>query len=93
MAPGYSSGQAIAAMEEVARSRLPGEYALEWTDLAADAAIEAAHLRLRPILMTSFTFIFGVLALVYATGASAEMRQALLADWDCSVGIEHLCCQ
>ena len=44
---------------------------------AAEAAIEAARLRLRPILMTSFTFIFGVLPLVIATGAGAEMRQAL----------------
>ncbi len=44
---------------------------------AADAAVEAAFLRLRPILMTSFTFIFGVLPLVFATGAGAEMRQAL----------------
>jgi multidrug efflux pump len=44
---------------------------------AADAAIEAAHLRLRPILMTSLTFIFGVLPLVIATGAGSEMRQAL----------------
>ena len=44
---------------------------------AADAAIEAARLRLRPILMTSFTFIFGVLPLITATGAGAEMRQAM----------------
>jgi multidrug efflux pump len=44
---------------------------------AADAAIEAARLRLRPILMTSFTFIFGVLPLLGATGAGAEMRQAM----------------
>ncbi len=44
---------------------------------ARDAAIEAAHLRLRPILMTSFAFIFGVLPLLTATGAGAEMRQAL----------------
>jgi len=44
---------------------------------ASDAAIEAAHLRLRPILMTSMTFIFGVLPLVFATGAGSEMRQAL----------------
>ena len=44
---------------------------------ASDAAIEAAHLRLRPILMTSFAFIFGVLPLITATGAGAEMRQAL----------------
>ncbi|HEX4229066.1 MAG TPA: multidrug efflux RND transporter permease subunit [Bryobacteraceae bacterium] len=42
-----------------------------------DAAIEAAHLRLRPILMTSFAFILGVLPLVIATGAGAASRQAL----------------
>jgi multidrug efflux pump subunit AcrB len=42
-----------------------------------DAAIEACHLRLRPILMTSFAFIFGVIPLVNATGAASEMRQAL----------------
>ena len=41
------------------------------------AAIDAARLRLRPILMTSLAFIFGVLPLVVATGAGAEMRQAL----------------
>lgn len=44
---------------------------------AAAAAIEAARLRLRPILMTSFTFIFGVLPLLNAVGAGAEMRQAM----------------
>jgi HAE1 family hydrophobic/amphiphilic exporter-1 len=44
---------------------------------AAEAAIEAARLRLRPILMTSFAFIFGVIPLITATGAGAEMRQAL----------------
>ncbi|MEM9063303.1 MAG: multidrug efflux RND transporter permease subunit [Pseudomonadota bacterium] len=42
-----------------------------------DAAIEAAKLRLRPILMTSFAFILGVVPLMIATGAGAEMRQAL----------------
>ena len=42
-----------------------------------DAAIEAARLRLRPILMTSFAFILGVVPLVIATGAGAEMRRAL----------------
>jgi multidrug efflux pump len=42
-----------------------------------DAAVEASRLRLRPILMTSFAFIFGVLPLVLAKGAGAEMRQAL----------------
>jgi multidrug efflux pump subunit AcrB len=42
-----------------------------------EAAIEACRLRLRPILMTSFAFIFGVVPLVIASGAGAEMRQAL----------------
>jgi HAE1 family hydrophobic/amphiphilic exporter-1 len=41
------------------------------------AAIEAAQIRMRPILMTSFAFIFGVLPLAIASGAAAEMRQAL----------------
>jgi multidrug efflux pump subunit AcrB len=41
------------------------------------AAVEAAHLRLRPIIMTSLAFIFGVVPLVIGTGAGAEMRQAL----------------
>jgi multidrug efflux pump subunit AcrB len=174
-APGYSSGQALEAMEEVANKELPRQYSYEWTDLAfqekaagslaflvfplcvlfvwlthsaeyesfalstaiilivpmcllcgisaiwvrhmdnniftqigfvvlagmsvknavlivefakqqqehqpgmkaAAAAIEAARLRLRPILMTSFAFIFGVVPLIIATGAGAEMRQAL----------------
>jgi multidrug efflux pump len=42
-----------------------------------DAAVEACRLRLRPILMTSFAFILGVLPLVLASGAGAEMRRAL----------------
>lgn len=42
-----------------------------------DAAVEASRLRLRPILMTSLAFILGVLPLVLASGAGAEMRQAL----------------
>jgi multidrug efflux pump len=42
-----------------------------------DAAVQAARTRLRPILMTSFAFILGVVPLVIATGAGAEMRQAL----------------
>jgi hydrophobe/amphiphile efflux-1 (HAE1) family protein len=173
--PGYSSGQALAAMEQVADAELPRQFGYEWTDLAfqekaasglaflifplcilfvwlthsaeyesfalstaiilivpmclvcgivavwgrhmenniftqigfvvlagmsvknavlivefakqqqehhpemapSAAAIEAARLRLRPILMTSFAFIFGVIPLIFATGAGAEMRQAL----------------
>ena len=41
------------------------------------AAIQAAQLRLRPILMTSFAFILGVVPLVFASGAGAEMRRSL----------------
>ncbi len=44
---------------------------------AIEAALEACRLRLRPILMTSFAFIFGVLPLVIAVGAGAEIRQAM----------------
>ncbi|HMC92292.1 MAG TPA: efflux RND transporter permease subunit, partial [Allosphingosinicella sp.] len=43
----------------------------------AEAAIHAAQMRLRPILMTSFAFIFGSVPLLIATGAGAELRQAL----------------
>ena len=43
----------------------------------ADAAVEAARVRLRPIIMTSFAFILGVLPLVISHGAGAEMRRTL----------------
>jgi hydrophobe/amphiphile efflux-1 (HAE1) family protein len=42
-----------------------------------EAAVEATRMRLRPILMTSFAFIFGVTPLVWAIGAGAELRQTL----------------
>ncbi len=42
-----------------------------------ESALEASRLRFRPILMTAFTFILGVLPLTYATGAGAESRQSL----------------
>ena len=41
------------------------------------AAIEGARLRLRPVLMTSFAFIMGVMPLTFAVGAGAEMRRAM----------------
>src|SRR5262245_59244289 len=42
-----------------------------------EAAVEASRTRLRPILMTSFAFILGVLPLVTATGAGANARRSL----------------
>jgi hydrophobe/amphiphile efflux-1 (HAE1) family protein len=56
------------------------EFAKQLEDAGRDrfaAAVEAARLRLRPILMTSFAFIFGVAPLVWAVGAGAELRQTL----------------
>jgi HAE1 family hydrophobic/amphiphilic exporter-1 len=44
---------------------------------AAEAAVEASRLRFRPILMTAFSFILGVLPLVFASGAGAAARFAL----------------
>ncbi|MDF1588417.1 MAG: multidrug efflux RND transporter permease subunit [Gammaproteobacteria bacterium] len=41
------------------------------------AAIKASHMRLRPILMTSFAFIMGVVPMVFSTGAGAEMRNVI----------------
>jgi hydrophobic/amphiphilic exporter-1 (mainly G- bacteria), HAE1 family len=57
---------------EVARERriIDGESII-------DAAVEAARVRFRPILMTSFAFILGVLPLVLATGAGANARRSL----------------
>jgi multidrug efflux pump subunit AcrB len=42
-----------------------------------EAALEACRIRLRPILVTSFAFIMGVLPLVFSSGAGAEMRHAM----------------
>ncbi|MHC4042940.1 efflux RND transporter permease subunit [Bradyrhizobium sp. 23AC] len=42
-----------------------------------EAVIEACRLRLRPILMTSFAFVLGVLPLVFSTGSGSEMREAV----------------
>lgn len=56
------------------------EFAKELEDkgmTAIEAIKEAGYLRLRPILMTSFAFIMGVLPMATSTGAGAEMRQAM----------------
>ena len=56
------------------------EFAKEKQDLGMntmDAILESAKLRLRPILMTSFAFIMGVVPMVLSTGAGSEMRQAM----------------
>jgi len=56
------------------------EFAKQLEDQGRDrfaAAVEAARLRLRPIIMTSLAFVLGVAPLVYAIGAGAELRRAL----------------
>ncbi|MFG1427747.1 efflux RND transporter permease subunit [Roseixanthobacter glucoisosaccharinicivorans] len=56
------------------------EYAREKREEGMDimeAAVEASRLRFRPILMTSFAFILGVLPLVFATGAGANSRKSI----------------
>ncbi|MET0660592.1 MAG: efflux RND transporter permease subunit, partial [Steroidobacteraceae bacterium] len=56
------------------------EFAKQREDEGVDpinAALEAARLRLRPILMTSIAFIMGVVPLMLASGAGAEMREAM----------------
>ena len=67
---GLSAKNAILIVEFARRRREEGLSIVE-------AAMEAARLRLRPILMTAFAFILGVLPLVFATGAGAASRQSL----------------
>jgi multidrug efflux pump len=67
---GLASKNAILIVEFAKQKREEGMPRFE-------AALEASKQRLRPILMTSFAFILGVLPLVVATGAGAEMRRAL----------------
>ncbi|MSR30853.1 MAG: efflux RND transporter permease subunit [Gemmataceae bacterium] len=67
---GLSSKNAILIVEFARQLREEGKEVEE-------ATLEACRLRLRPILMTSFAFILGVLPLVLAQGAGAEMRKAL----------------
>jgi hydrophobe/amphiphile efflux-1 (HAE1) family protein len=67
---GLASKNAILIVEFAKQQREEGKPTRE-------ATLEAVRLRLRPILMTSFAFIFGVVPLVLATGAGAEMRRSL----------------
>ena len=67
---GLASKNAILIVEFAKQLQDAGKSRLE-------AAVEAARLRLRPILMTSLAFILGVLPLALANGAGAEMRRAL----------------
>ena len=67
---GLSAKNAILIVEFAEQAEKGGKSAF-------DAAIEAARLRLRPILMTSFAFIFGVLPLAISTGAGAQSRVAI----------------
>ncbi len=67
---GLSAKNAILIVEFAEQLRRKGR-------TIAEAAIEAAELRLRPILMTSFAFILGVLPLVFATGAGALGRRSV----------------
>jgi len=67
---GLSAKNAILIVEFARELEFAGRTPLQ-------AAIEACRLRLRPILMTSLAFVMGVLPLVLATGAGAEMRSAM----------------
>ncbi|MET0431827.1 MAG: multidrug efflux RND transporter permease subunit [Hyphomicrobium sp.] len=67
---GLSAKNAILIVEFAKRRRLEGLSIVE-------ASMEAARLRLRPILMTAFAFILGVVPLMIATGAGAASRQSI----------------
>jgi hydrophobe/amphiphile efflux-1 (HAE1) family protein len=67
---GLAAKNAILIVEFAKQAEESGENRFE-------AAVQAATTRLRPILMTSFAFILGVVPLVIASGAGAEMRQSL----------------
>jgi multidrug efflux pump len=67
---GLACKNAILIVEFARELEIAGSKTLE-------AAIQAARLRLRPILMTSFAFIMGVVPLVASSGAGAEMRHAM----------------
>ncbi|HET6837169.1 MAG TPA: efflux RND transporter permease subunit, partial [Gemmatimonadales bacterium] len=67
---GLACKNAILIVEFARELHLQGRSVIE-------SALEASRIRLRPILMTSFAFIMGVLPLVFSSGAGAEMRHAM----------------
>ena len=67
---GLAAKNAILIVEFARELELAGNNPLQ-------AAVEAARLRLRPILMTSAAFVMGVVPLAFATGAGSEMRRAM----------------
>ena len=67
---GLAAKDAILIIEFAKELRARGKPLIE-------AAVEAAHLRFRPILMTGFAFVFGVAPMVIASGASGKSQQAL----------------
>jgi len=67
---GLSAKNAILIVEFAEQAEKEGKSPLE-------AAVEAAHIRIRPILMTSFAFMFGVLPLAISTGPGASARVAI----------------
>jgi multidrug efflux pump subunit AcrB len=67
---GLAAKNAILIVEFARDIELRGKPRLE-------AVIDACRLRLRPILMTSFAFVLGVLPLVFSTGSGSEMREAV----------------
>jgi multidrug efflux pump len=67
---GLAAKNSILMVEFAERAEKQGQRVIE-------AALEAARIRLRPILMTSFSFIFGVLPLAISTGAGANSRIAI----------------
>jgi HAE1 family hydrophobic/amphiphilic exporter-1 len=70
MLVGLASKNAILIVEFAEQLRAKGATITE-------AALQAARIRLRPILMTSFAFILGVLPLVFASGAGSGSRHSL----------------